>query len=150
MLLTIEPAQPEDLSALLALLDESGLPRDGFSGHLASALVVRDGAGIVGCAALEMYGPSALLRSVAVSPLRRGEGWGHRLTEAALDLARQHSVEHVYLLTETAGDFFPRFGFRAIPRASVPPEVQQSVEFATACPASALVMVKQMVGREGR
>ena len=46
----------------------------------------------------------------------------------------------VYLLTETAGDFFPRFGFRPTTRAAVPSAVQQSVEFREACPASAVVM----------
>ena len=51
-----------------------------------------------------------------------------------------HKIKSVYLLTETAGGFFPRFGFRAIPRDAVDPAVQRSVELTSACPASALVM----------
>jgi len=46
----------------------------------------------------------------------------------------------VYLLTETAGHFFPRFGFHAISRAEVDVAVRRSTEFTTACPSSALVM----------
>jgi N-acetylglutamate synthase-like GNAT family acetyltransferase len=101
---------------------------------------VHDGATIVGCAALERYGEHALLRSVAVDAHLRGQGWGQRLTHAALDLARTAGVHKVYLLTETASAFFPRWGFRPIARAAVPAAVQQSVEFTHACPASALVM----------
>jgi amino-acid N-acetyltransferase len=95
---------------------------------------------VVGSGALELYGDAALLRSVAVAPEQRGQGLGQQLTQAALDLARQHGVRQVYLLTETAADFFPRFGFRPIARADVTPAVQRSVEFTSACPQSALVM----------
>lgn len=137
----IEPAQSTDAPAIHALLHQSGLPQDGIEDHLATALVVRDGAAIVGCAAVEVYGPHALLRSVAVDAPARGQGWGQQLTEAALDLARTAGVQEVYLLTETASAFFPRFAFRPTERAAVPTAVQQSVEFTHACPASALVMV---------
>jgi len=96
---------------------------------------------IVGCSALEVYGDFALLRSVAVDEYHRGDGLGRDLTRAALDLARQRGVSEIYLLTETAGEFFPRFGFKPTSRADVPATVQESVEFTSACPVSALVTV---------
>ena len=136
----IDAAQPMDAPAIHALLRRSGLPQDGIDAHLATALVVRDGAAIVGCAALEVYGAHALLRSVAVDAPARGQGLGQQLTQATLDLARVSGVRDVYLLTETASAFFPRWGFRPIARAAVPAPVQRSVEFSCACPASALVM----------
>ncbi len=138
--ITIEPAEAADLPAILSLLERSGLPRDGLSDHLATTLVARADQTIVGSAALELYNPAALLRSVAVDRPFRDQGLGHQLTQAALDLARQHGVDQVYLLTETASDFFPRFGFHSINRAEVAPEVQQSVEFASVCPVSAVAM----------
>ena len=141
----IERAQPMDAPALQALLRRSGLPQDGIKDHLATALVVRDGATIVGCAGLELYGAHALLRSVAVDAPARGQGLGQQLTQAALDLARVSGVRDVYLLTETASAFFPRWGFRPIARTAVPVPVQQSVEFRCACPASALVMYTTLV-----
>jgi amino-acid N-acetyltransferase len=98
----------------------------------------------VGCAALELYGAAALLRSVAVSPEARGTGLGQRLVAAALDRAHRLGVTSVYLLTETAAGFFPRFGFRAVERATVPVALQASVEFRAACPASATAMVLHM------
>lgn len=74
----------------------------------------------------------------------QGRRLGHQLTEAALNLARQRKLNAVYLLTTTAEAFFPRFGFTAIPREDVPASVQASVEFQSACPASAIVMRKPL------
>ena len=106
--------------------------------------MARQEPGVVGTAALELYGDAALLRSVAVATSLRGQGLGAALTVAALDLARRRGVRTVYLLTETAERFFPKFGFTAITRVEVEPGVLQSPEFTTACPTSALVMVKQL------
>jgi amino-acid N-acetyltransferase len=136
----IDPATPTDLPALLALLTASGLPHAGLAEHLATGLVARTTDALVGSAALELYGPSALLRSVAVAPALRGQGLGQRLTSAALALARAYGVRQIYLLTTTAEGYFPRFGFTPIARATVDPAVQASVEFTSACPANARVL----------
>jgi len=140
----ITPAVPADLPAILELLAASKLPRAGIEDHVASTLVARADSDVVGSAALELYGSAALLRSVAVATRLRGRGLGAALTVAALDLARRSGVRTVYLLTETAGRFFPKFGFATITRAQVDPVVLESPEFTTACPKSALVMVKQL------
>jgi amino-acid N-acetyltransferase len=140
----IEPAHADDLPAIESLLEDSGLPRAEIERHLGAAVVARAGPHLVGSAAVELYGPAGLLRSVAVASERRGQGLGRRLTDAALELARRRGVRHLYLLTETAGEFFPRFGFRTIPRTAVAPAVQQSIEFTRACPESALAMVTEL------
>lgn len=144
--ITIAVARSSDLPAVLALLERSSLPQEGLADHLATTIVARSGDAVVGSAALEVYGGAALLRSVAVDAALRGQGLGQRLTRAALDLARQRGVAIVYLLTETAADFFPRFGFQLTERAAVVPAVQQSVEFKGACPASAQVLVASLSG----
>ena len=144
MTITIEVAHSSDLPAVLALLERSSLPQEGLAEHLATTLVARSGDAVVGSVALELYGGAALLRSVAVEKALRGHGLGQRLTRAALDLARQRGVATMYLLTETAGDFFPRFGFHPAERAAVDAAVQQSVEFMSACPASAHVLVASL------
>ena len=146
MAVVVEAAQPEDLQAMLALVANNGLPQDGLRDHMGTALVARDGQSVVGSAALEVYGTAALLRSVAVDRSRRGNGLGHQLIRAALELARSQGVTEVYLLTERAGDFFPRFGFRTIERSAVAPAVKRSVEFTYACPESALAMVLSLPG----
>ena len=136
----IRSAHLDELADILALLERVCLPVDELGDHLATALVARAGATLVGCIALELYGESALLRSLAVDPAYRGRGLGQRLTQKALEIARQKGLTHVYLLTETASKFFPRFGFRAVNRDEVPSSVRASVEFTTACPSSALAM----------
>ena len=140
MTVSIERANVDDLSAILELLARSDLPQEGLSDHLATTLVARADQTVIGSAALELYSTAALLRSVAVDQAFRGQGLGRRLTQAALALAQRQGITHVYLLTETAAEFFPRFGFRPIARAQVPPAVQRSVEFTSVCPVSALVM----------
>jgi len=144
MSVTIERAAATDLPAILDLLRRSALPHTGLDAHLATTLAARDGPRLVGCAALELYGSSALLRSVAVDAERRGEGVGRRLTQHACDLGRARGVRTVYLLTTTAGDFFSRLGFRAIGRTEVDAAVRQSVEFTTACPADALLLRQEL------
>ena len=140
----IRSATEEDFPAILALVEQNRLPRDGLHDHLSTALVAVDGERVVGSVALEMYGPVALLRSVAVEQAYRNRGVGHQLTRSALDLGRQQGVKTIFLLTETAQDFFTRFGFRPIPREDVAPSVRRSVEFTTACPESAQAMVLRL------
>ena len=143
--MTIERAQTRDLPEVLDLLERHHLPPDGVREHVASMVVARDDGKIVGVAAAELYADGALLRSVAVDPLVQGKGIGHQLTEAVLRIAREPDMASVFLLTTTAEKFFPRFGFEQISRSDVPATVQGSVEFQSACPASAIVMRKRLV-----
>ena len=140
----IESATGRDLPEIRALLERLHLPLAGVDEHVPTMLVARNGEQIVGTAALEMYQDGALLRSVAVEPHLQGRQLGHQLTDAALQLASNRGVTTVFLLTTTAERFFPRFGFEAIGREQVPPSVRASVEFQSACPASAIVMRKQL------
>ena len=137
---SIGPASREELPRIVELLEDGALPPDGLEDHLPTILVARLHGRVVGSAALELYGTAALLRSVVVRRDLRGTGLGSRLTEAALRLSREFGVAEAYLLTETADLFFPRFGFRNISRSRVPSSVRSSVEFTSACPASARAM----------
>lgn len=139
-MLQVTLATADDLPAILELLDRSELPCDGLAEHFDLALVARDGDQVVGSTAIECYGDAGLLRSVAVDTDYRSQGVGAQLVSAAFDQARERGMQTLYLLTTTAPDYFPRFGFRPIARDEVAPAVQQSVEFTSACPASALVM----------
>jgi amino-acid N-acetyltransferase len=129
---------------MLALLAASGLPTAGLMEHLGSAYVARRGGRIVGTVALELYAGGALLRSVAVDERERRGGLGRLLTERAIDEADARAVPAVYLLTTTAEEYFTRFGFAVVPREQVPDSLRASVEFQSACPASATVMRKRL------
>jgi amino-acid N-acetyltransferase len=140
----IESATARDLPDIRSLLERLDLPLAGVDEHLPTMLVAREGEEILGTAALELYADGALLRSVAIEPRRQGKQLGHQLTDAALRLAAAHGAITVFLLTTTAERFFPRFGFEPITRDEVPASVRASVEFQSACPASAIVMRKQL------
>jgi amino-acid N-acetyltransferase len=140
----IGPATAHDLPGIRALLAQLHLPLAGVDQHLPTMLVAREGEQIVGTAGLELYPDGALLRSVAVEPSRQGQQLGRQLTDAALQLAASRGADTVFLLTTTAENFFPRFGFAPIARDEVPQSVRASVEFRSACPASAIVMRKRL------
>jgi N-acetylglutamate synthase-like GNAT family acetyltransferase len=126
---------------VLALLADAGLPVDGVA-ELGELLVAVDATGAaVACAGLEVYGSAGLLRSVAVAAPLRGRGLGILLSTRMLERAAARGVRRVYLLTETAAQFFPRLGFVSIDREKVQGPVRTSVEFTRLCPASAAVMV---------
>jgi amino-acid N-acetyltransferase len=141
---SIARAQSSDAAAIRALLEAQQLPVDGLSDHLQTLLVAKLNGTVVGSAGLELHTEGALLRSVAVTPDHQGQHLGGDLTSAAIDLARTMGAPAIYLLTTTAEGYFPRFGFERIQRADVPSGVQTSVEFTSACPASAVVMRKTL------
>jgi amino-acid N-acetyltransferase len=140
MTATIERAQPGDLQDVLQLLEEAKLPLDGALGLGDAMVVARANEQVIGAAGLEFYAGGALLRSVVVAHAAQRQGIGQRLTEAALAFANERGASTVFLLTTTAEGFFPRFGFERISRDEVPLSVRASVEFTSACPASAVVM----------
>jgi amino-acid N-acetyltransferase len=140
----IDSAAERDLPQIRALLERLHLPVAGVDEHLPTMLVARQDEQIVGTAGLELYADGALLRSVAVDPGCQGKQLGHQLTDAALHLATTSGANAVFLLTTTAERFFPKFGFEQIGREQVPPTVRASVEFQSACPASAIVMRKPL------
>jgi amino-acid N-acetyltransferase len=129
----IERATAGDLPAVEALLTSAGLPLDGLANAFATGVVARDGERLIGCAAVELYGDAALVRSVAVEPDARGRGVGAALVSAVEELAREAGARQAYLLTETAETWFPRFGYVPVPRSEAEPAIGASIEFRVAC-----------------
>jgi amino-acid N-acetyltransferase len=140
--LELRTAREGDLQEILALLGRAQLPTAGVAESLSHFIVAEHEGDLIGVAGLEVYGASALLRSVAVEESWRGSGVGRTLIDRALYQARQAAIEDVYLLTTTAERYFPRFGFSCVGRDEVGKEIRASVEFQDACPASAVVMRK--------
>jgi len=136
----IERAHPDDVAAVEALLSAAGLPLEGAADALATGVVARDGEMVVGAAAVERFGDAALLRSVVVAPDRRGSGLGRQVVAAAESLAQDEGVRVMYLLTETAVDWFPRLGYDIVPREVAVAAVGESIEFTTVCATSSVSM----------
>jgi amino-acid N-acetyltransferase len=144
--LEVRTAEEKDLPAVLSLLGRADLPTAGVADAFSHFIVAESEGRLIGVVGLELYGGSALLRSAAVEESWRGSGVGRVLVDRALDMARQHRIEDVYLLTTTAEHYFPKFGFACVSRDAVAEGVRSSVEFQTACPASAVVMRKTLRG----
>ena len=97
---------------------------------------------IVAVSGLDVRGDMAVLRSVAVHPDWRGRGVGQAVVRQAIADADARGIHALYLLTVTAERFFPRFGFERVERARIPHAIAETVEFASACPATAVAMVR--------
>lgn len=104
----------------------------------AELFAARDEAGaIVGAVGLERYGADGLLRSLVVSPAARGRGIGCALVAALEAHAAANGMATLYLLTETAADFFAALGYERIDRTLAPEPVAASEEFRDSCPETA-------------
>ena len=126
---TLTPALPGDMPAILDLVRAVHLPPEGVAETIQYFWVARDGEHIVGTIGLEVYDDLALLRSLAVTPSRQHTGLGRALTETALAYLMTRQFRAVYLLTTTAVAFFARHGFHPLARDEVPASVQRSAEF---------------------
>jgi amino-acid N-acetyltransferase len=137
-------ATAHDLANIETLLSQSNLPLEGVSGCIEKFFVAEAGGAIVGSIGMETYERIGLLRSAAVSKPLQGRGIGRHLVERLLADAEQQGITTMYLLTMTAEGYFPSFGFEKVDRSTVPPALQASAELQDACPASAIVMKKEL------
>lgn len=142
--LIFRAATATDWPAIEALLLDAGLPLDGARDHLDNFLVGVADDKVACVAGLEQYGRVALLRSVAVAVLLRGQGVGERLLDAIKVRARQLEIGSLYLLTTTAAPFFSQRGFSQTERSAMPAALQASREFQGICPASAIAMTAHL------
>jgi len=136
----IRRAKAEDIDKVAELLSAAKLPLAGVSECIERFFVAEASGTIVGSVGIEKHGNYGLLRSAAVSEALRGRGVGRRLVDEAIDDARDEGIRALYLLTTTAQDYFPEFGFERIDRELVPVELNASAELQGACPSSATVM----------
>lgn len=134
-------ALPSDWPDIRALLAASKLPLEGAQAHLDHFMVAHDETGLVSCGGLELYGPAALLRSVAVAQAHQGRRLGHEMVMRLVTLAMSEQVGELALLTEGAAPYFRRFGFKTVSRDALPQALMASAEFKGACPASATAML---------
>jgi amino-acid N-acetyltransferase len=139
----VRPARPEDLAAVLQLLGDARLPTEGVAEAFDRFVVADRNGEIVAAGGLEAAGAEVLLRSVVVSPTERGRGIGQAIAARLISDARDAGFDRIWLLTETAPEFFGRFGFRAAPRESASEPMRASREFTSCCPSSAIAMSRR-------
>jgi amino-acid N-acetyltransferase len=144
LLMRIGRATTQDVPAVEALLAAAGLPLEGAAEALSTAVVASEGGDVVAAAAIERFGNAGLLRSVVVAADRRGTGLGRGIVAAAEDLARAEGITDLYLLTETAADWFPRLGYEVVERPVAAAAVGESIEFTTVCRDTGIAMRRSL------
>lgn len=133
------PARAGDVAVVSTLLAASGLQTQAPP-DLAHTFLSLDGTRAVGTVSVDLCpDQQAILRSLAVAPTHRRQGRGRALCQAALAHARALGAREVYVVTETAGDFFAALGFRALPPAKIPTSVR-TAPGSVHCDASALCL----------
>jgi amino-acid N-acetyltransferase len=140
----IDRATPADTPAVEALLAAADLPLEGAGEALQLGVVARDERRVVAAAAIERYGEVGLLRSVVVDGALRGTGLGRQIVDAAEALASAEGIHELYLLTETAIDWFPRLGYQRVDRQAAAARVGASIEFTTVCKDTGVPMRKRL------
>ena len=141
----IRRGQPDDVPAVVSLLEAAGLPTSDLTDVRELKMWVAEAAdALIGIVALEPFGSQALLRSLAVVPEYRKRGLGQELVARLERDAEGEGIEQLVLLTETAESFFRRIGYEVTDRRSVRDEVRQSAEFRSLCPVSAVCMTKAL------
>ncbi|HZW21291.1 arsenic resistance N-acetyltransferase ArsN2 [Noviherbaspirillum sp.] len=141
----IRQPRAEDLPALKALLDSSALPSSDLTEeHLAHFIILAQAGRVAGSAGVEVHGEDALLRSLAVETMMRGEGLGSRLLELIEAHAQEHGVRRLYLLTMAADSFFTHHGYEPIARSDVPESIRNTAQFSGICPSSAACLFKPL------
>lgn len=128
--------------AVIELLTAEKLPTADLPDELDNFIVATEDNAITGVAGIELYGNYGLLRSVATAKAFRNKGIAQGLLDGIEDLAKTTGLQAIYLLTETAPEYFKKKGFVQIERTAIPAEVQRSSEFSHVCPVSAIAMVK--------
>lgn len=134
------PAQAAHRPQLETLLGRVNLPTDDLPADLSEFVLAFDGDTLIGSAGLEVFGPDALLRSVAVLPDYQGQHIARHLIEQLRRQAQAQGVSTLYLITTTADRYFARLGFDRAARADVPPAIARTRQFSGLCPASAISM----------
>jgi amino-acid N-acetyltransferase len=129
---------------IIELLTTEKLPTSDLPGMLNNFFVAVDNQTVTGVAGLEVYGNYGLLRSLAVNQSSRGRGIAAHLLSKIESLAANKGLEAIYLLTETAKDYFERKGYEHIARMDIPDAVKASSEFTHVCPESATAMQKSL------
>lgn len=143
--MTIVIAREPDRQAATRLLRHAQLPTADITDQLLDNFFFAGTPDApIGIVGLELEGPYALLRSLAVDPSARLSGLGSQLLAHAERHAQASGVRTLYLLTTTAESFFAKRGYSRVARSEAPPFIGSSAEFATLCPASAAFMLKHL------
>lgn len=132
------------LEEITQLLAECGLPFTDIPAATPLFFGIRETGTLVAAVGLELYPPSSLLRSLCVRTAFRHRGYARKLVAFAEAEAAARGIQKLYLLTETAAEFFIQLGYAATPRETAPPAIRATSQFTSLCPASSALLAKSI------
>ncbi|MCW9048324.1 MAG: arsenic resistance N-acetyltransferase ArsN2 [Gammaproteobacteria bacterium] len=133
-----------DIKQIENLLRECGLPYNDLTSHIENFIVAEKRSIIIGVGGFEIYGEVVLIRSLAVSPEYRGIGVGGKIYALLERKVSNIGLKKLYLLTETAADYFKKTGFMIRDRGNIPEAITQTKQFKELCPSTAVVMYNEL------
>jgi amino-acid N-acetyltransferase len=138
----IRDAKASDLDSIKALLVSTELPSADIHEHLKWCVVCEERGLIVGVGCLEVYDNVGLIRSIAVRPEQKNRGIGKLVCHAIEQRAYNLGISTLYLLTETAEEYFSSLGFSAKDRSDAHASIANTKQFKSLCPSTATLMAK--------
>lgn len=136
----------DDLHSLVALLEQHHLDASDITPEdLREFVGIKRGAQLVAAGALQNVSGHGWLRSIVTADSARGQGFAGAIVDQLEATAAKQGVSRVYLLTDTATDYFQRRGYRKIDRSEAPPAIAEVPQFASLCPDSADFMRKTLL-----
>jgi amino-acid N-acetyltransferase len=134
--------KPEEFDSTFNLLKESKLDVLGLKQANIRLFRLEENGEAIGVGGLEVFDSQALLRSVAVKKDLQGKGLGKVLVGQIENAAKESGISALYLLTNTAPEFFKSIGYQQIDRDDFAGPLKQTAQFAGLCPISAIGMTK--------
>lgn len=119
------------------MLISCSLPSSDVDGQAQKIFVAESEGKLVAIGGIEKFGGIALIRSIAVVPEHRKYGIASNIYQLLEEYARNSEVEELYLITESAKEYFQKLGFTEQERKTTPCLIKQTSQFSKLCPSSA-------------
>ncbi|GAB6147331.1 arsenic resistance N-acetyltransferase ArsN2 [Desulfocicer niacini] len=143
----MEITKIEDRSEAADLLNRSLLPTSDLGNNDTIQLFgIYQNKKLIACIGVEIYGESALLRSLAVDANSQKNGKGKQLLGYLESFCIKNGVQKMFLLTETAVKYFEKFGYNIHERQNAPISIKGTAQFSSLCPTSSAFMLKILNG----
>ncbi|MDX2086989.1 MAG: hypothetical protein SFX73_04015 [Kofleriaceae bacterium] len=127
--------------AASALREANGLPTDDVADATIQLLGAFDNGALLG---MRTPRPPAVPRRRST---RRKRGVGRVLGERISELALEHRLEGLWLLTTSATSYFERLAFVVADRDTTPSGIKATAQYSTLCPSTAVVMRRLRMGQ---
>ena len=145
-MILIRKALAPDLRRIEEVLSSAQLPTGDIERHLSTFFVADHDGAIVGIGGLEHCAEDiGLLCSFAAAPEFRNQGIAARIFERVSANARQSDITVLYLLTNTAQDYFAKRGFAPMTRDRAPEPIRRTSQYAAEPRCSTATLMRRRI-----